>query len=116
SQYDPLTVAVEAAWQWRPGVRLGAQLAYQRWSAYPPPTRTPVDGKPAPPSPGFHDIAVPRVAAEWALRLGATHVSARGGYSFVLSPAPEMSGPASLLDNHRHVVAAGIGVAWPGTR
>jgi hypothetical protein len=27
-----------------------------------------------------------------------------------------MDGQQSLLDNHRHIVSAGLGLAWPGTR
>src|SRR5262249_10878364 len=38
AQYDPLTLAVEAAWQWQPDVLVSGQLAYQRWSAFPLPT------------------------------------------------------------------------------
>ena len=30
-----------------------------------------------------------------------------------MSPAPEMKGEQSLLDNHRHVAGFGIGIAWP---
>lgn len=115
SQYDPLTVALEGAWQWRPRVRVSGQLAYQRWSAYPPPTLTPVEGAPDLPPPGFHDIVVPRVAVEWLGARGKARMSARGGYAFVMSPAPANSGEQSLLDNHRHVLAAGLGLAWPET-
>ena len=116
SQYDPLTVAIEASWRWRPTLTLSGQLAYQRWSAYPAPTVNPIEGGPPPESPGFHDIVVPRLAAEWHMRRHATELALRGGYSFVLSPAPEMAGRQSLLDNHRNIVTLGAGLAWPGTR
>ena len=114
AQYDPLTVALEAAWQWRPRTALTAQLAWQRWSGYPLPTENPVKGTPAQARPDFHDTAVPRLAIEHArAALGGT-VTARGGYAFLWSPAPEMTGRQSLLDNHRHLLAAGLGLAWPG--
>jgi hypothetical protein len=118
AQYDPLTVAMEAGWQWRPTLALHMQIAYQRWSAYPQPTLVPVEGRPALEPPGFHDIAVPRVAAEWIRGrvMGGGTLSVRGGYSFIYSPAPEMDGQQSLLDNHRHLMSAGLGMAWPGTR
>jgi hypothetical protein len=116
AQYDPLTLALEAAWRWRPTLTLHGQIAYQRWSAYPQPTLVPVEGRPPLEPPGFHDIAVPRVAAEWTHGMGAGALSVRGGYSFFYSPAPDMEGQQSLLDNHRHIVSAGLGLAWPGTR
>lgn len=115
SQYDPLTVALEAAWSWRPDLMLTGQLAYQRWSAYPAPTTNPVEGGEPPASPAFHDIAVPRLALEWRTRVSRTQIDVRGGYSFFMSPAPQMDGVESLLDNHRHIVSAGLGLAWPDT-
>ena len=116
SQYDPLTVAAEAAWQWRHDLDLLVQLAYQRWSAFPTPTVNPVAGAPAQDGPAFHDIAVPRLAAEWRSSRASTQIAARVGYSFVWSPAGEMDGQQSLLDNHRNILAAGLGLSWPGTR
>ena len=116
SQYDPLTVAVEAAWQKQPALTLIAQLAYQRWSAYPAPTGNPVANGREPEEPGFHDIAVPRIAAEWRIDWGKTRIATRGGYSFFWSPAPEMDGRQSLLDNHRNIFALGLGLAWPETK
>ncbi len=115
AQYDPLTLAAEASWRWRPGLALVGQLAYQRWSAFPLPTENPVLGSPPQQEPGFHDIVVPRIGIEWHRDLGRTELDLRGGYAFFLSPAPEMDGQQSLLDNHRHVGSAGIGVSWPGT-
>jgi long-subunit fatty acid transport protein len=112
-QYDPLTVAVEAAWQAAPPVRLFGQLAWQNWSGFPLPTENPlVTGEPQAP-PGFHDTVVPRLAVELTGQAGATALFARAGYALVWSPAPEASGRQSFLDNHRHVAAAGGGLAWP---
>ncbi|HVK78303.1 MAG TPA: hypothetical protein VM734_33590 [Kofleriaceae bacterium] len=114
AQYDPLTVAAEAAWLARPDLVVTGQLAWQHWSGYPLPTENPVSGNPAQEAPGFHDTAVPRVAVEYTRpALGGT-VTARGGYALLLSPAPEMRGRQSLLDNHRHLLALGGGLDWPG--
>lgn len=113
-QYDPITAVAEVAWQLAPRWTLSAQLGYERWSAAPLPTEDPLVGQPpAQPPPGFHDIVVPKLAVERTGRSRRTEWAARGGYAFVPSPAPEMTGRQSLLDNHRHVVAAGLGAAWP---
>ncbi len=114
AQYDPLTVAVEAAWRARPGLALSGQLQWQRWSAFPLPTQNPTTGSPPQDLPGFHDTIVPRVALEHVHAAGGAVVSARGGLAFAMSPAPEASGTQSLLDNHRVIGSAGLGVAWPG--
>jgi len=115
AQYDPMGAAVEAAWRVRPSLTLIGQLNWQHWSGFPLPTENPVSGTPAQESPGFHDIVVPRLAlTHHAAALGG-EVIARGGYAFLWSPAPEMTGRQSLLDNHRHLIAAGLGLGWPGT-
>lgn len=114
AQYDPLTVAAEATWGFTPALDATVHLSYQRWSAFPAPTVTPVESAPPVEDPGFHDIVVPRTSIEWRARHGSTRIAARGGYAFHLSPAPEMDGRQSLLDNHRHVLAAGLGLSWPG--
>jgi long-subunit fatty acid transport protein len=113
AQFDPLTIAAEAAWQWQPDVLLSAQLAYQRWSAFPLPTENPVKSDPAQAPTGFHDIAVPRFSLEHTRTMGGAHVALRAGYAFLWSPAPEMTGRQSLLDNNRHLGSLGVGVAWP---
>jgi hypothetical protein len=113
SQYDPLTIAAEAAWR-RGALLASAQLAYQRWSAFPPPTLNAVSGSPAQQPPDFHDTAVPRLAVEWTHAAGRLELVARGGYALLLSPAGEQRGQQSLLDNHRHLLALGGGVALGG--
>jgi len=116
AQYDPLTAAVEGTWRASSAVALTAQLAYQRWSAFPPPTLTVVASRPPARDPGFHDTAVPRAGAEWTIPLArASLLAARAGYAFLWSPAPEMRGEESLLDNHRHLVSLGVGVSREGT-
>lgn len=115
SQYDPLTVALEASWQAGARVTVNGQLAYQRWSAYAQPTTQPVEGKPELPEHGFTDIVIPKLAVEWRPLLGRTQLDVRGGYQFFYSPAPEMDGLLSLLDNHRHILSSGLGMSWPDT-
>lgn len=114
AQYDPLTVAVEAAWLARPGLTLTGHLAWQNWSGFPLPTENPVPGNPPQESPGFHDTVVPRLAIEHVSAAGGGEVAVRGGYAFLWSPAPEMDGQQSLLDNHRHLFGFGAGIGWPG--
>ena len=114
AQFDPLTLAVEGAWRPHPSVQVATQLAYYRWSEFEPPLVNPVDGMPPPANPDFSDTVVPRFSAEWQIPSDTIRVDARGGYSFVMSPAPEADGEQSLLDNHRHVGSLGLGIAWPG--
>jgi long-chain fatty acid transport protein len=113
AQYDPLTVAAEAAWHARPALTVTGHLAWARWSGYPLPTRNPTAGTPPQEAASFHDTAIPRLAIEYARPALGGSFSARGGYAFLWSPAPEQTGRQSLLDNHRHVVAAGLGLDWP---
>lgn len=113
AQYDPLTVAAEAAWRPRSAWIVAAQLAWEHWSAFPPPTENPVVGGRERPGPGFHDTVIPRLGVEWRARRGSADVAARGGYFFAMTPAPEMTGEQALLDNHRHVVSVGGGLAFP---
>lgn len=114
AQYDPLIVAAEVAWRPRPELLVAGHLAYHRWSAYPLPTKNPVPGTPAQQPPGFEDRPVPRLGVEWTRRAGAVTLTGRAGYAFMWSPAPEMKGQQSLLDNHRHVTSLGFGTALSG--
>ncbi|HVV87939.1 MAG TPA: hypothetical protein VHE35_33090 [Kofleriaceae bacterium] len=116
AQYDPWTVAVEAAWQVSDTVTLTGHLAWQHWSAFPLPTENPVAATPPQEPPGFHDTAVPRVAVERVAPALGGELALRGGYAFLWSPAPEQRGRQSLLDNDRHLFAAGVGLAWPRSK
>jgi long-chain fatty acid transport protein len=113
AQYDPLTVAVEAAWRPRRDLLYAAQLQWQHWSAFPLPTENPVMGSPPQESPGFHDTVVPRLGAEYTRELGRSTLALRAGASFHLSPAPEASGRQSFLDNHRLVGTLGASFGVP---
>lgn len=114
AQYDPLIVAAEAAWRLDARTTVTGHLAWHRWSAFPLPTQNPVVGNPPQEEPGFHDTAVPRAAVEHVRPFAGGTLAARAGYAFFWSPAPEMRGRQSLLDNHRHELAGGVGLAWPG--
>jgi long-subunit fatty acid transport protein len=113
SQYDPWTVAAEAAWRVSDTVTVTGHLAWQHWSGFPLPTENPVAATPPQQPPGFHDTAVPRLAVERVAPALGGELALRAGYAFLWSPAPEMTGRQSLLDNHRHLFAAGVGLAWP---
>lgn len=114
AQYDPLMVALGAGWRLRPALTLIAELEYRRWSGFPRPTENPVVGDTAPPAPGFSDTVVPRLAVESRFYQGSVDLTGRAGYAFHLSPAPEMSGRITLLDNHRHAASLGLGVELHG--
>ena len=106
AQYDPLILAAEAGYRPRPDLLLSAQVAYERWSAFPLPTLNVVDGMPPEAPADFHDTVLPRVAAEWTV--GA--FTLRGGYAFVPTPAPEATGSQAFVDNTRHVFSLGAGI------
>jgi hypothetical protein len=113
-QYDPLTAAFEIGWRSSPSLLLSGYLAWEHWSAFPLPTEDPVvGGEPKQVQPDYHDTLVPKISAEWTLHAGHTRIELRGGYGFIMTPAPEQSGPQSFLDNHRHVLASGVGLSWP---
>jgi hypothetical protein len=111
AQYDPLTVDGELLWQVSTALKLYAQVSYQRWSAFPLPTENPLTTQPPQESPGFHDTFRPHAGAELHHPFGRADLALRAGYAFLWSPAPEMKGRQSLLDNDRHLFAAGAGLA-----
>lgn len=115
-QYDPAMVATELVYQATSDFSCSVQLEYKRWSEYLRPNRNPLPNGPVLQAPNFHDTVVPRLGVEWLRQVGSTEVALRSGYAFLFSPAPEMEGPQSLLDNHRHLMALGIGLAWPESK
>lgn len=114
AHYDPLTVDAELGARLAGGLRGYALLSYQRWSDYPLPTENPVLSAPAQESPGFHDTVRPHLGVEHQRAALDGTLSVRAGYAFLWSPAPEMTGQQSLLDNHRHMLSAGAGLSEPG--
>jgi long-chain fatty acid transport protein len=111
AQYDPLQMALEAAWRIR-WLTVEGGVTWKHWSAYPNPVQNATPGAPPQPPPGFHDTAVPRLAFEASHVWRSFRVCARAGYFFEWSPSP--GSQTVLLDADRHVVTAGGGVEWRG--
>jgi long-chain fatty acid transport protein len=117
SQYDPMTVAFEAAYERKRRLVITLQVAWARWSAYPLPTVNPVEAQPPQQPPGFRNTFIPRLGVQRVLWHGRRSAGVvRAGYQFVPSPAPEMTGKQSLLDNTRHVLSGGAGLYLPGMK
>lgn len=113
-QFEPLSANAEAAWTLSLGtphdaLRAIVAVAWQQWSKYPLPTENPVAGMDAQQSPGFHDTIVPRLGVEYTRGNRRITVTPRVGFAFLSSPAPEMTGQQSLLDNHRFMSSVGLG-------
>ncbi|HEY8146192.1 MAG TPA: outer membrane protein transport protein [Kofleriaceae bacterium] len=114
AQYDPWTVDLETSWRATGALTAYALLSFQHWSDFPLPTENPLATAPAQEEPKFHDTLRPHVGAE--LKTGGPlggDLALRAGYAFLMTPAPEMKTRQSLLDNHRHLFSAGVGLAWP---
>jgi long-chain fatty acid transport protein len=63
------------------------------------------------PSPGFHDIVIPRAGVEWrALQRDRVAVDVRGGYSYEPTPVPEQRGESNFADADKHTFSVGAGV------
>ncbi len=113
AQYTPAQVALEGAYH-RGAFSANLQVAYQRWSQYPLPTENATANTPEQEAPGFSDTFNPRLGVSWKAKESDNFgLTLRGGYQFVFSPAPEMKGRQSFLDNHRHVASAGVGISLP---
>ncbi len=117
AQYDPMHVAAELSGR-AAGILLAGGATWKRWSAFPNPieyTAVPAD-YPAQPEPDFEDTVELRLGAERPFEVGPTVLTARAGYQYAPTPAPEQAGLHSYLDSDRHLVAAGFGVAWSRLR
>lgn len=124
-QYDPSALVAEGFWRPVPELMLVLNLTTRFWSAYPgtqiPTTTMGLDA----PGPDFSIIPAPRIAAEYTWEDANYMLQLRAGYAFEASPAPParianrrtVNGdpvpgnelPFRMLDNHRHVLTAGIG-------
>jgi long-chain fatty acid transport protein len=63
------------------------------------------------PSPGFHDIVVPRAGVEWrVLQRARLGLDVRAGYSYEPTPVPEQRGESNFADADKHTFAAGAGL------
>jgi long-chain fatty acid transport protein len=63
------------------------------------------------PSPGFHDIVIPRLGVEWRAREWTRMaLDLRGGYSYEPTPVPEQRGESNFADTDKHTFAVGAGL------
>jgi len=119
--YTPHRVEVGVSVDPHPRFTLAAGVAYEMWSLYTggvPDVRILVDlGLNPPmvqafwPPDNFGDVVSPRVGAEYRHDFAKKRYrfSARAGYVYAPTPVPAQVGLPSLVDNHRHVLAAGVG-------
>jgi hypothetical protein len=117
AQFDPLQMALEAAWMPKHWLNLVAGLTWKHWSAYTNPVENATLGTPPQAPADYHDTVVPRVAGEfngvWNTRHGSLKLIGRLGYFFEWSPAPQ--GPDRVyLDADRHVLTGGGGLEFRG--
>jgi long-chain fatty acid transport protein len=131
TQYDPAQLAFEGFWRPVPDLRVIANLTARFWSSYPGPTRPTSESSYLLPDVQFSTTFSPRVAVEGTLRHGTVEMQLRGGYAFEMTPAPNarmaahrnpdgtprLEGgspvlvPLRLVDNDRHVLTIGLGLA-----
>jgi long-chain fatty acid transport protein len=125
SHFQPAEVTVGLDANVSRRLRIAADLAFHRWSAYANPAaelETELelgefnDLLMVPPSSSlasasFHDIFIPRLGVEYLLREGETlTMQGRAGYSYEPSPAPEQVGITNFVDNDKHTTALGLGL------
>jgi long-chain fatty acid transport protein len=113
----------------RPGARwlLAFDLVWAQWSEFiNPGSRLQMDfdlgpftdlvdmgSQPNPPSPRYTDTFNPRFGVEWIpWKVPKAALALRLGYAFEPSPAPpQRSRSMNLVDNHKHHLSAGLGIA-----
>jgi long-chain fatty acid transport protein len=122
--FSPRQFVLGAAWKadrWL----VGADVAWLQWSRFPSPTaevqidlaldpfqfEVPAPDKPE--KPRFHDIFVPRVGGEYRLIDGPHFgLTARAGYFYEPTPAPDQPGRTNYVDLDKHGASAGLGLAF----
>jgi long-chain fatty acid transport protein len=123
--FQPWQIAAGVAARMTRRLLLTFDLTYAAWHEFPTPAADLVIGHDLkqfeslvtlptahtyPPS-RFHDIVIPRFAAEWRVRDGQQlGVDLRGGYSYEPTPAPEQIGESNLIDGDKHTFALGAGL------
>jgi long-chain fatty acid transport protein len=113
SQYDPLQLQLEASLRANHWLRLDLGATWKHFSTYTNPVENATAGAPDQPSPDYHDTIVPRAGGEAVGHWGRVALTARLGYFFEWSPAPQ--GPDRvLLDADRHVITGGGGLEYHG--
>jgi long-chain fatty acid transport protein len=123
--FQPWQLTAAAAIRFWKQALITVELTYARWSEFPTPASqlsVSLDvGQfnnmvhiPPPrnyPAPFFHDIVIPRIAAEWRVRdWRRMGVDLRFGYSYEPTPVPEQIYDSSLADSDKHTFAAGVGL------
>lgn len=127
-QYDPPTIVAEGYWKPIPDLMLVLNVTERLWSFYPGPQVPTTEMGRYAPAPDLSPYPSPRVAAEGTFRDEHFELALRGGYAFEPSPAPparmapqraangeSIPGdlvPYRLIDNHRYVLTAGIGITF----
>lgn len=126
--FQPEQLALGAAIQATPRLRLTGDATYSRWSEFANPTPTiefdydvgvfndfvEIGDAVSFEDPHFHDTLALRAGAELAL---SSRWRLRGGYGWDPSPAPEQVGESNFVDGDRHTLAAGAGLRagpWGG--
>jgi long-chain fatty acid transport protein len=114
--FSPQQFALGASYSPIANLTLGADLTYYLWSAYQGPffQTQAAEGAAAAKNmtfepyedPGFSNVFVPRVGAEYALN---PNMLLRAGYAYHMTPAPATIGRGSLLDADVHRVTLGAG-------
>lgn len=120
--FHPWQLTIAAALRLTRRLLISGELTYAAWSGFKTPASRldfDVDLKdyndrvnlPAArdfPAPGFHDIVIPRLAAEWrALEKARFAVDVRGGYSYEMSPAPKQFDESNFADSDKHTFTLG---------
>lgn len=100
--FTPRSVTVGLAYHLADDVLVSGDLAWYEYSRF-------VDGKGNDPQPRFDDILVPRLGMDYKLS-ERTHLYA--GYFYEPSPVPDQDTANDYLDMGRHVISAGVGMAF----
>ncbi len=118
AHYEPLKLDTELSHPLGAFMLL-AGARYERWSDLPswvgqtvtcPPEVS--CGTSVPQSPDYSDVVVPRLGVEHTFEARRFGVTARAGYSFVPSPAPEQYSVSNDFDATRHAFGAGYRVRF----
>jgi hypothetical protein len=124
--FQPAEWSLGFALQLTRRVLVAGDLTYSRWSTFENPSakikidydlgpfNDMVNLPPQPPLPGayLHDVITPRLGVEWlAARTARTTWHARAGYAYEPSPVPEQRFETNFVDNDKHTVSLGLGVA-----
>ncbi len=124
--YDPHTFVLEGSWRPSDGWLLVAHGTLRLWNEFPGGQQRTTMSSTLAPAPDFSTVVSPRVAVERTVHDGPLRIQMRGGYAFEPTPAPparmapqrEPTGaagaevPFRILDNDRHVLTAGLGLAY----